>query len=111
MNIDANPSLTIADAPFNDPTDNVDLVIRTADQVDFFVLSVLLLLRSPSSFFRYALQDDNGYTEERDGLPVLRVKEDSATFRFILLLYYPYTTPEVENSDQLLVVAETLDYG
>ncbi len=85
MDIDAKQSPTIADTPFNDPTDNVDLVIRTADNVDFFVLGVLLSMRSPSSFFRHALQNNRG-TEERDGLPILRVKEDSATFRFILLL-------------------------
>ncbi|SJL13594.1 uncharacterized protein ARMOST_17040 [Armillaria ostoyae] len=108
MDIDAKSSPTIADAPFNDPTDNVDLVIRTADNVDFFVLSALLSLRSPSSFFRHALQD-NRHTEERDGLPVLRVKEDGATFRFILLLCYPYTTPEVDSLDQLLAVADALD--
>ncbi|KAK0183678.1 hypothetical protein F5146DRAFT_1082821 [Armillaria mellea] len=108
MDIDPKPSPTITVAPFNDPTDNVDLVICTADQVDFFVLSVLLSLRSSSSFFRHALQD-NKHTEERDGLPVLRVKEDGATFRFILLLCYPYTTPEVENLDQFLAVAEALD--
>ncbi len=108
MDIDAKQSPTIADTPFNDPTDNVDLVIRTADNVDFFVLSALLSLRSPSSFFRHALQN-NRHTEERDGLPILRVKEDSATFRFILLLCYPYTTPEVESLDQLLEVAEALD--
>ena len=78
-------NITTADAPFNDPTDSVDLVIRTADNVDFFVLSGLLSLKSPSSFFRHALQN-NRDTEERDGLPILRVKEDSATFRFILLL-------------------------
>ncbi|KAK0434786.1 hypothetical protein EV421DRAFT_1838499 [Armillaria borealis] len=108
MDIDAKSSPTIADAPFNDPTDNVDLVIRTADNVDFFVLGVLLSMRSPSSFFRHALQN-NRHTEERDGLPILRVKEDSATFRFILLLCYPYTTPEVESIDQLLAVTDALD--
>ncbi|KAG7451915.1 uncharacterized protein BT62DRAFT_926107 [Guyanagaster necrorhizus] len=97
-----------ADAPFNDPTDSVDLVIRTADNVDFFVLSVLLSLRSPSSFFRHVLQP-NQHTEERDGLPVLEVKEDSDTFRTILLFCYPYASPEIKSVEQLVAVGKVLD--
>ncbi len=80
--------ITTADAPFHDPADSVDLVIRTADNVDFFVLSGLLSLRSPSSYFRHVLQG-NRYTEEKDGFPVFRVEELSTTLRFILLLCYP----------------------
>ncbi|KAK0234102.1 hypothetical protein IW262DRAFT_132723 [Armillaria fumosa] len=111
MDIDAQPSespITTADAPFNDPTDNVDLVIRTVDNVEFFVLSVLLTLRSPSSFFRHALQDSN-HTEERDGLPVLEVTEDHDTFRTILLFGYPDVAPELKSVEQLQAVGAALD--
>ncbi|KAK0479715.1 hypothetical protein IW261DRAFT_151067 [Armillaria novae-zelandiae] len=99
--------MTTSDAPFNDPTDSVDLVIRTAANVDFFVLGGLLSLKSPSSFFRSVLA--NQHTEERDGLPVLDVKEDSETFRIILLLCYPYTPPEVKSVEQLITVGKALD--
>ncbi len=109
MDIDAQPSpITTADAPFNDPTDNVDLVIRTADNVDFFVLSALLSLQSPSSFFRHALKDSR-HTEEREGLPVLDVKEDSQTFRNILGFCYPYVAPKVESAKQIQEVGMALD--
>ncbi|KAK0479760.1 hypothetical protein IW261DRAFT_1564413 [Armillaria novae-zelandiae] len=101
-------SITTADAPFNDPTDNVDLVIRTADKVDFFVLSALLSLRSPSSFFRRALQR-NRHIEERDGFPVLEVKEDSDTFQTILLLCYPHTDPQIESIKKLVAVRIALE--
>ncbi|KAG7451916.1 uncharacterized protein BT62DRAFT_926108 [Guyanagaster necrorhizus] len=101
-------NVTTADAPFNDPTDCVDLVIRTVDNVDFFVLSTLLSLRSPSSFFRNVLQD-NHHTEERDGFPILEVREDSHTFRSILLLCYPCVSPEINNIEQLVVVGKALD--
>lgn len=101
-------SKTTANAPFSDPTDNVDLVIRTADNVDFFVLSGLLSLRSPSSFFRQVLQG-NTNTEERDGFPVLEVKENSDIFRTILLFCYPYDTPEIKSAQQILELGAVLD--
>ncbi|KAK0466015.1 uncharacterized protein EV420DRAFT_806458 [Desarmillaria tabescens] len=101
--------ITTADAPFNDPTDVVDLVIRTTDNVDFFVLSGLLSLRSPSSFFRHALQS-NRHTEERDGFPVLRVVEDSTTFRYILLLCYPNDRPvEIKSVEDVVAVRVALE--
>ncbi|PBK93678.1 hypothetical protein ARMGADRAFT_992322 [Armillaria gallica] len=109
MEIEAQPALiTTAGAPFNDPTDSVDLVIRTADNVDFFVLSGLLSLRSPLSFFRHALQS-NRHTEERDGFPVLEVKEDSDTFRTILLLCYPHENIQIESIEKLLAVGVALE--
>ncbi|KAK0466007.1 uncharacterized protein EV420DRAFT_1474819 [Desarmillaria tabescens] len=101
------PRNIIADAPFDDPTDSIDLVIRTADNVDYFVLSGLLSLRSPSSFFRHVLQA-NQHTEERDGFPILDVKEDSETFRMILLLCYPYSSPEIKTVEQFVVVGKAL---
>ncbi|KAK0185127.1 hypothetical protein F5146DRAFT_1071529 [Armillaria mellea] len=106
--MDANTTITTAGAPFNDPTDCVDLVIRTADNVDFYVLSGLLSLKSPSSFFRHVLKNSQ-HTEERDGLPVLEVKEDSDTFRTILLLCYPDLAPQIESVDQIVAVTKALN--
>ncbi|KAK0185112.1 hypothetical protein F5146DRAFT_195597 [Armillaria mellea] len=109
MEIEAKPTpITTADAPFNDPADSVDLVVRTADNVDFFILSGLLSMRSPSSFFRHVLQS-NRHTEERDGFPVLEVKEDSDTFRTILLLCYPHVDPQIKNIDKLVAVRVALE--
>lgn len=102
------PTVTVADPPFNDPSDCADVVIRTADNVDFFVLKALLSLNSPSSFFRHALQASR-HTEERDGLPVLEVKEDSSTFRTILLFCYPYKIPEIKYFAQFTKVGMALD--
>ncbi|KAK0500999.1 hypothetical protein EDD18DRAFT_1348439 [Armillaria luteobubalina] len=97
-----------AGPPFNDPTDCVDLVIRTADNVDFFVLSGLLSLRSPSSFFRHFLKN-NQNAEERDGFPVLKVEEDSNTFHTILLLCYPNVAPQIKSVEQIVSVKKALD--
>ncbi|SJL13596.1 uncharacterized protein ARMOST_17042 [Armillaria ostoyae] len=109
METDKPPAITTADAPFHDPTDSVDLVIRTADNVDFFVLSALLSLRSPSSFFRHVLQG-NRYTEERDGFPVLRVEELSTTFRFIILLCYPNSHPGcIKTTEDVSVIGDALE--
>ncbi|KAK0479734.1 hypothetical protein IW261DRAFT_1625357 [Armillaria novae-zelandiae] len=82
--------MTIADAPFDDPTDNVDLVIRTANNVDFYV-------HSPT----YG---------GKDGFPVLEVEEDSDTFRTILHLCYPdVAAPEIKSIDQIKAVKAALD--
>ncbi|KAK0434799.1 hypothetical protein EV421DRAFT_1909099 [Armillaria borealis] len=102
------PTITIADAPFNDPADSVDLVIRTADNVEFFILSGLLSLKSPSSFFRHVLKSSQ-HTEERGGFPVLEVEEDSDTFRTILLLCYPDVDPQIKSVDQIVAVKKALD--
>ncbi|KAK0434793.1 hypothetical protein EV421DRAFT_1909094 [Armillaria borealis] len=104
----ALPSITRADAPFNDTSDFADLVIRTADNVDFFVHKVLLSLKSPSSFFRHVLESSH-HTEEKDGLPVLEVKEDSRTFRTVLLLCYPYDVPEIKTIEECFAVGVVLD--
>ncbi|PBK76256.1 hypothetical protein ARMSODRAFT_872355, partial [Armillaria solidipes] len=90
--------------PFNDASD-ADLVIRTANNVDIFVLKALLSLKSPSSFFRHILEP---HTSERHGLPVLEVKEDSDTFIIILFLCYPYDTPEIKTIEQFTAVGVAL---
>ncbi|SJL13612.1 uncharacterized protein ARMOST_17058 [Armillaria ostoyae] len=102
------PTITIADAPFDDPADSIDLVIRTADNVDFYVLSGLLSLKSPSSFFRHVLKSSQ-HTEEKDGFPVLEVEEDSDTFRTILLLCYPNVAPQIKSVEQIVAVKKALD--
>ncbi|SJL13604.1 uncharacterized protein ARMOST_17050 [Armillaria ostoyae] len=104
----ALPSITRADALFNDASDFADLVIRTADNVDFFVHKVLLSLKSPSSFFRHVLESSH-HTEEKDGLPVLEVKEDSRMFRTVLLLCYPYDVPEIKTIEECFAVGVVLD--
>ncbi|PBK93675.1 hypothetical protein ARMGADRAFT_131713 [Armillaria gallica] len=111
MDTDAqHASITTADDPFNDPTDSVDLVIRTADRVDFFILSALLSLRSPSSVFGHILPDYMLDTDsERDGFPVFEVEDDSDTFRTILLFCYPYMAPEMESVQKFRAVGEALD--
>ncbi|KAK0465989.1 uncharacterized protein EV420DRAFT_1636562 [Desarmillaria tabescens] len=102
------PTIIIADPPFHDPSNCADLVIRTADNVDFFVLKVLLSLDSPSSFFRHVLQASH-HTEERDNLPVLEVKEDSSIFRILLFFCYPYKIPEIRDFKQFTDVGTALE--
>ncbi|KAK0234113.1 hypothetical protein IW262DRAFT_1452660 [Armillaria fumosa] len=94
------PTPALADAPFNK-------LINT-DNVDFFVLSGLLSLRSPSSFFCHFLKN-NQNVEERDGFSVLKVKEDSNTFHTILLLCYPNVAPQIKSVEQIVSMKKALD--
>ncbi|KAK0479759.1 hypothetical protein IW261DRAFT_151886 [Armillaria novae-zelandiae] len=102
------PPITTADPPFNNASDFADLVIRTSDNVDFLVHRSFLLLKPPSSFFRNALYG-NHHTEEKDGLPVLDVIEDSGIFKSILLFCYPYDTPKFASVEHFSAVGMVLD--
>ncbi len=64
------PAITTA-AAFHDLGDSANLVIRTADNIDFFVLGALLSLRPPSSFFRHTSK----HMQETGGFPILEVTE------------------------------------
>lgn len=48
---DDNLHLSIAQAPFNDPDKAADIILRSGDNVDFYVYRIVLSLASP--FFKY----------------------------------------------------------
>ncbi|KAK0465999.1 uncharacterized protein EV420DRAFT_1709658 [Desarmillaria tabescens] len=104
MDTNESSTITLTKSPFNNASE-ADLVIRTADNVDFFVLKALLSLKSPTSFFRHVLEP---HTSERSDLPVLKVKEDSDTFRIMLFFCYPYDTPNIETIEQFTAVGVAL---
>ncbi len=98
-----------AEYPFNEEhSELADIVIRSADSVDFFVLKALLSIGSKSSFFGHLLADSQP-TETRNDLPVLDLPESSAVLRIVLLLCYPLDAPVLENIKEIRAVGETLN--
>ncbi|KAK0479755.1 hypothetical protein IW261DRAFT_1419816 [Armillaria novae-zelandiae] len=93
---DRPPIITTADAPFHDPTDSVDLIIRTADNVASSSLVVcyccILHRRSSATFYKAT------------------VEELSTTFRVILLLCYPNDQPgSIKTTEDVSVIGDALE--
>lgn len=90
----------IARSPFDDTEANV--VIRTCDNIDFYVYKDILKVASP--FFRtlfslpqpsHAQSSDNTNDElSPEGLPIVPVPEDSKALDYILRICYPLEDPE-----------------
>jgi len=91
---DQLPPITDASAPFDNP--DADVILRSADNVDFRAFKSFLSYASP--FFKgmfalpQVLEGDNS-NEIRDGLPVVRVMEGGQTLERLLMLCYPVDSP------------------
>ncbi|KAF8635040.1 hypothetical protein AX15_000578 [Amanita polypyramis BW_CC] len=76
-----------AKEPF-DSSAKADAILRSSDEVDFFVIKLLLSLTSP--LFNDMFSSTHIITDEtRNGLPIIRISEDSTTIHWVLLLVYP----------------------
>ncbi|KAH8093110.1 hypothetical protein BXZ70DRAFT_993044, partial [Cristinia sonorae] len=100
---------TIATAPFDDK--NADVILRTSDNVDFYVYKVVLGLASPLFKDTFSLSQPppqaNEPTTNGELLPVVPFTENSATIDYLLRLCYPITDP-IQPTD-LLAVARHLE--
>jgi hypothetical protein len=99
-----------ADAPFHS-NPRADLIIRSSDGVDFFVLR-LLVTTDTLSFFTNILEDGQSDQVNQDGLPILGpFDEPSTTIRPLLLCCYPLTmtggiVPSFKTIEDLLMVSQ-----
>jgi len=107
---------TRASAPFDHA--KADIVLRSADGVEFRVFKLFLSLASP--FFETLFDlpqapDGGGDQEMKDGLAVIAVSEDSKTLDSFLRFCYPSTLaedPSLENlTDALSVLAAARKYS
>ncbi|OSD04474.1 hypothetical protein PYCCODRAFT_1363782, partial [Trametes coccinea BRFM310] len=104
----APPAITNAAYPFNKAA--ADAILRSSDNVDFWVRRSILA--EASCIFEDmltipqpppdALDDD----DIKDGLPVIRLTEDSQTLDKLLRLCYPIDDPEFGTLDELRPVLE-----
>ncbi|KAF8639092.1 hypothetical protein AX17_001737 [Amanita inopinata Kibby_2008] len=76
--------------PF-DSSAEADVILRSSDHVDFFVLEAFIRFASP--VFKDMILSNRGLEtdkrEVKNGLPIIRVDEDHQTLRRLLLLIYP----------------------
>ena len=96
------PPVKIADAPFDKA--NADIIIRTADDVDFHVHRIILILASP--FFEDMFSLPQGPSTSTLELPVIDVSEPSHTWDALLRICYPCTDPVLEDLGDITTLLE-----
>ncbi|EIW58585.1 uncharacterized protein TRAVEDRAFT_124190, partial [Trametes versicolor FP-101664 SS1] len=102
---------TNAPHPFDLPSG--DLILRTADLVDFRVHTLFLSMASPFFATMLALPQPTSASTTPSALPagaetqttpVVPVSEDSATLELLLRLVYPISKPRAKMEDPHMIV-------
>lgn len=106
---------TLAKSPFDDP--NADVILRSSDNVDFYVFKFLLSLMSPvfrdmfilpQTFEAHSPSGDCD-ADWRDGKPIVRVSEDSHIIETLLRYCDPRCKPVIENLGDVQLVLDAAD--
>lgn len=94
---DAEKPFIDAEKPF-DSSGKADVILRSTDGIDFYVLRSLICFVTP--FF-----DSVSSTSQKNELPVLDIEEDSATLRHLLSLIHPCVESRIDDIDTFIRVA------
>ena len=106
----ASPAEAIHDAgpPFHDIMPGLTVVLRSSDDVDFFVFKSILAKVSVVFRDMFDLPDATPkipspleLENQRYGLPVIQVTETSSTLNIILRLCYPVENPDLSNLEDI----------
>ena len=111
----ASPADAIHDAgpPFHDIMPGLTVVLRSSDDIDFFVIKSILA--KVSVVFRDMFDLPNAAPEvssplesdnQRHGLPVIQVTETSRTLNIVLRLCYPVENPDLNNLEDIRLFLE-----
>ncbi|KAG2103115.1 uncharacterized protein F5147DRAFT_638980 [Suillus discolor] len=103
------PTQTCASAPFDHA--KADVILRSADGVEFRVFKLFLSLASPFFETLFGLPqapDGTSDQEMKDGLAVIAVSEDSKTLDLFLRFCYPSTLAEDPSLDNLTEILSVL---
>ncbi|KAG2137611.1 uncharacterized protein EDB93DRAFT_1302101 [Suillus bovinus] len=95
--------IAIAQAPFDDH--NCDIILRSANGVDFHVFKLILSLVSPVFKDMFALPQGESQSNI-SSVPVITVTESSTTLDSLLLLCYPAATPTFGSFNDAKAVME-----
>ena len=94
--------VTDAPAPFNNIS--ADVILRSSDLVDFRVRKGILAEASSVFDDMFGIPQPESTPlqgETRDGLPLVKLEEDSDILRWLLRLCYPGNTPRIGDLDNL----------
>ncbi|TFK33442.1 hypothetical protein BDQ12DRAFT_727764 [Crucibulum laeve] len=92
-------AVQIASPPFDDET--ADIILRTSDNVEFRVYSLILSLASPVFKTMFALPQKN-----HADTPIITISEDSSTLDALLSFCYPVDAPRLSDVDLTKKVME-----
>ncbi|KAG1795090.1 uncharacterized protein HD556DRAFT_1365996 [Suillus plorans] len=109
MELPTLPTQTCASAPFDHA--KADVILRSADGIEFRVFMLFLSLASPffETLFGLPQAPDGASDQEmKDGLAVIAVSEDSKTLDTFLRFCYPSTLAEDPSLDNLTEILSVL---
>jgi len=87
--------------PFDDVS--ADVILRTSDNIDFFVYKLILSIASPFFKSMFSLPQSTQCTPPH---PVIEVTESGAVIDALLRIVYPNTDQEAEDFEAVIMVLE-----
>ena len=96
-----------AGPPFHDIWPGLTVILRSSDNVDFFVLKPVLATVSVVFKDMFELPDAApevpplGGNNQAQGLPLIELTEDSSTLHIVLRLCYPVENPDLSNIEDI----------
>ncbi|KAI9457604.1 hypothetical protein BJY52DRAFT_1223757 [Lactarius psammicola] len=96
-----------AGPPFHDIWPGLTVILRSSDNVDFFVLKPVLATVSVVFKDMFELPDTAPEippcqgNNQRNGLPLIELTEDSSTLHIILRLCYPVENPDLSSLEDI----------
>ncbi|KAL5512750.1 hypothetical protein ACEPAG_3016 [Sanghuangporus baumii] len=91
----------VASPPFDGP--GGDVILRTSDDVDFWVLKAILEFASPVFKDMFSLPQPDTNKGDAVQTPIIAVSESSATLDALLRLCYPVERPQLLEQDMSLI--------
>lgn len=87
-----------ADSPFDPESHTPDVILRSSDNVDFYVMKTFLAFSSPDVFgAMFTLPQTQHDIPSPSGLHIVPVTEDSKALRILLLYCYPLDLQDEAN--------------
>ncbi|KAH9932170.1 hypothetical protein B0H21DRAFT_699738, partial [Amylocystis lapponica] len=105
---------TVASAPFDKPS--ADVILRSSNNVDFYVYKAVLVLASPVFEDMFGLPQPSNPSQQDihpdSGLPLVHVTDNGETLEYLLRICYPIRNPVLCDRGVIAAVLEAaVKYG